>query len=79
MLDVLESMLTPGVGDGVIKTLNMVFLALFLVLILMVLLVGSIHYGVMLFFAGGLFFSVQFFLLEASKNPNILKPSSGSL
>merc|ERR1712014_463888 len=75
VVNLLESMLTPGVDQNLIQTLNIVFVLLFIVLLIMIFLLGSIHYCIMLFFAGGLFFSVQFFLFEASKTPNVLKPS----
>eukprot|EP00012_Vannella_robusta_P012995 CAMPEP_0206202150 /NCGR_PEP_ID=MMETSP0166-20121206/11991_1 /ASSEMBLY_ACC=CAM_ASM_000260 /TAXON_ID=95228 /ORGANISM="Vannella robusta, Strain DIVA3 518/3/11/1/6" /LENGTH=118 /DNA_ID=CAMNT_0053620999 /DNA_START=24 /DNA_END=380 /DNA_ORIENTATION=- len=74
VVNILESMVTPGVDRSVIKMLNIVFVFLFLILLIMLLFVGSVHYAVMLFFAGGLFFSIQFFLFEASKNPHILNP-----
>lgn len=76
VVSMLESMLTPGIDQGLIKSLNIILGVLFFVLFVMMLFLGSFHYAIMLFFAVGLFLSFNFFLMEAAKVPGILQPEN---
>jgi hypothetical protein len=78
LVSVIMSILEPGVGDGVIKFMNYIFAALFLIILIMIIATrGNIHYYVFLFLAVCLFCSIQYFLYEASKIPNFLQPKKG--
>lgn len=65
MDDVIDSIMTPGAGPGLVATINGALLLLVGILVFMIVKgTADIHTGVMLFLAMGLLASVNFFVIQ---------------
>lgn len=66
--DILQSVLTPGAGPGLIATINGSLIVLVLVLIAMIICgIGELHAAILLVFAIGLLASFNYFIGEVRK------------